>query len=980
MVYNHRNFSHIKLCTGILISLILLSCVSQKKKGEYKGLRKFYHNTTAKYNAFFNARELMVASVEKLSDGHKDNYGKVLPVFPYEAIEDATSEKPNLDKAIEKVASDINQHRYSRWADDCYFLLCKAQYLKKDYETAENSYEFMLNEYQPSRILASKNLSSSEKAKKVKKEKEKKKEDAKKEAKRRAKEKEKARQKAREALRKKAKQGSSVKDISNEEIMGKSKSEKKKDEVKKEELKVVTNVGSKLVPHRPIYWEASIWAAKNLIKRGKYYEAEYKLNEIENDPATHEKLKGELYATKANLYLSNENPDKAIQELKKAIDFTSKKKLKARYAYILGQLYQKIDRPLSSDEYFKMVVKFHPDYDMTFHAKMNLLINRSKQGHSTELLISDLEKLAKDSKNADYLGELYYAIAQVHYNSKNTNEAIAGLNQAIQNSQNNNFVKADAYLMLGNIQFELNNFQQAKYYYDSTLTVLTKNDSRRGMVNKFIANLKDIADQLEIINLNDSLIRISGLTTKEKRALAIQLKNRKKVLNTDNSSSTDPLGVNSKVVRSPDFMNRVNARDQIESRFQPANNGKSSFFAYDIKATNRGRSLFEQNWGTRELEDNWRRSKKSIQNSTLEGGVENRVNDSLNVNEVLEEDLAELLKGIPETEEQKQAIHKKIMEAMFQLGVAYRDKIEDYNRSQKTLNELLTRYPLTDRYADVVYYQYLNCLDLNNSECANKNKELLINKFADSYYAKLLTDPEFAKNQMNKKDEITLAYERAYLLFESGNYEESHRIIQALKTNLNANKSLRAKADMLSAFCIGKSSGKDAYMAALKEIVANYPGTPQESKAKEMLRFLRGDKDAFEVVTVSEIQAAEFAQEEDKPHYMLIVFFNPPLKQVDKAKISISDYHAKYNKLDNLKMTSVEINTDNNTSAILVRKFEDKSQAMKYYQSVSRNRDEYVPGYQAYELYPISQNNYRKILDLRSVKEYQDFFKKNYEN
>lgn len=137
----------------ILLLLVVLSCVSQKKKGEYKGLSKFYHNTSAKYNAYFNARELMNLSLSRIEAGFKEDYSKVLAVFPYEATEDVGGEKANLDKAIEKVATDISIHKYSRWADDCYFLLAKAQYVKKDYETAEASYDFLLNEYQPSRIL-----------------------------------------------------------------------------------------------------------------------------------------------------------------------------------------------------------------------------------------------------------------------------------------------------------------------------------------------------------------------------------------------------------------------------------------------------------------------------------------------------------------------------------------------------------------------------------------------------------------------------------------------------------------------------------------------------------------------------------------------------------------------------------------------------------------------------------------------------------
>ncbi|MBK8643362.1 MAG: hypothetical protein IPN15_14475 [Saprospiraceae bacterium] len=41
---------------------------------------------------------------------------------------------------------------------------------------------------------------------------------------------------------------------------------------------------------------------------------------------------------------------------------------------------------------------------------------------------------------------------------------------------------------------------------------------------------------------------------------------------------------------------------------------------------------------------------------------------------------------------------------------------------------------------------------------------------------------------------------------------------------------------------------------------------------------------------------------------------------------------------------------------------------MKYYEGVQRNISEYIPGFQNYETYPLTPNNYRKILELKSVK------------
>lgn len=80
-------------------------------------------------------------------------------------------------------------------------------------------------------------------------------------------------------------------------------------------------MGSKLVPHRPIYWEASIWAAKNLVERAKYYEALSILKDINGDINTPENLYEELNATFAHVYLRQNKLEAAIPYLKNAIEY-----------------------------------------------------------------------------------------------------------------------------------------------------------------------------------------------------------------------------------------------------------------------------------------------------------------------------------------------------------------------------------------------------------------------------------------------------------------------------------------------------------------------------------------------------------------------------------------------------------------------------------------------------------------------------------
>lgn len=530
-----------------------------------------------------------------------------------------------------------------------------------------------------------------------------------------------------------------------------------------------------------------------------------------------------------------------------------------------------------------------------------------------------------------------------------------------------NAQKAESFFQLGEYFFEQQDYLKAKNYYDSTMTMMGKTDPRRTAVAKVVANLEEIAKHLESIALNDSLLRIAALSVKDKRALAIQLKNAKKV-KTPESTKDNKSRFAELDAFAADPFGRENAV-QTETK-----KGSSSFFAYDQRAINRGRSEFEQLWGSRTLEDNWRRKNKntfSINEIATEEAEEEK--DSL------EADLAQILKGIPETPEQIQEINDKIAESQFQLGVLYREKLNNYIKSTKSLKGLLTSYPKTTRKPDALYYLYLNCLDVDDQACANSFKDQIIYEFPGSHYGKILSDPEYVKSLLAKRDEITNEYNKAYSYYSNKQYKEAFELLQLLKNRMGGGHKLLAKTALLSAFCVGNTEGKDVYINALKDVVANHPSTPEEIKAKEILRFLRGDQDAFVEIRQSELDKFNFKAEDDKLHFMLVVLYNPEEKVTNKVKISISDYNGNYHLSEKLKMTSVELDTESNNPILVIRKFDSKKQAMKYFEGVMKKPKEFISDFDNWELLAVTQNNYREILRLKSLSEYKTYFKKNYE-
>lgn len=128
---------------------VLTACVTKKSRDDQSKIGQYYHNLTSRFNGWFNANELLVQSIATLEDQHVDNYNEILPLYEYAAVDNADAVKADLDEAIKKVSVVVTMHKYSDWADDCYLLIGKSLYLKKDYEAAENAFEYYMDEFQP---------------------------------------------------------------------------------------------------------------------------------------------------------------------------------------------------------------------------------------------------------------------------------------------------------------------------------------------------------------------------------------------------------------------------------------------------------------------------------------------------------------------------------------------------------------------------------------------------------------------------------------------------------------------------------------------------------------------------------------------------------------------------------------------------------------------------------------------------------------
>jgi hypothetical protein len=182
--------------------------------------------------------------------------------------------------------------------------------------------------------------------------------------------------------------------------------------------------------------------------------------------------------------------------------------------------------------------------------------------------------------------------------------------------------------------------------------------------------------------------------------------------------------------------------------------------------------------------------------------------------------------------------------------------------------------------------------------------------------------------------------------------------------------------------CIGNLKGKDDYIDALKNVIAQYPEAPEATRAREILRLLgenigSGPGQQRELPAEAG-QIGEFKVANDQLHYVIVVFRNDI--SLNDAKVAITNYNEKYHGPQKLRMNNIYLAEESSKYPLIaIRRFKDKAEAMSYYDTVKKNQGDFLDKSKFdYEVLPISQDNYKELLKSKNLDQYRKFFSLNY--
>ncbi len=119
--------------------------LKSEKTGEKKFTlpRRFIQNTVSHYNYYFNASNKINEVIERARLSNKDNYAALLPFYSYSLNKTAT-QSSELDSVIYKATAGILLHDLrTDWVDNLYLLIGQAYYLRKNFDSASMTFQFI---------------------------------------------------------------------------------------------------------------------------------------------------------------------------------------------------------------------------------------------------------------------------------------------------------------------------------------------------------------------------------------------------------------------------------------------------------------------------------------------------------------------------------------------------------------------------------------------------------------------------------------------------------------------------------------------------------------------------------------------------------------------------------------------------------------------------------------------------------------------
>ncbi len=534
--------------------------------------------------------------------------------------------------------------------------------------------------------------------------------------------------------------------------------------------------------------------------------------------------------------------DSAAIYLEQALDNAESREEKARWEYLIGQLYDKANKPEEGAKWYEKTVGTTLNPVLEIYARLNTIRDHKGDDKILQENIKELERMARKDRYLVYRDIIYYAAAEMELERNNIPGARALLLKATSYPGNDPAMRSKVFLLLGDLCFKEKNYPDAKRFYDS-ITNLSPGLVDPKAFAKLKGTLGKIVGYQNTIHREDSLQQLAAMPEDQLTAylkkLAKQLRKKRGGRDDDSEVSGGPLS----------FNDNNGPSDMFNSSSQ-----KGDWYFYNPTLKGKGYTEFKAQWGNRPNVDNWQRMaaiKQATPTTVIsDDAAAGGANAAAAAGPITYEDL---LKTVPLTPTQLAASNDSVEKAQFSLGKIYLEGLEDYRSTIDTLEAFLTRFPNSKNRPEALFllaYCYSKTGDMAKAAAVQNE---LKQKYSGTNFEKIVSSPNGVTPDSLAKQEMTRRYDNIYNLFIEGKFDEAQAEKKIADSMYHENYWTPQLLYIQSVYYIQQRQD-DSAKKSLQDIIRVFPKTAMAAKAKALIDVLGRRKQIEDYLTNLQIQ------------------------------------------------------------------------------------------------------------------------------
>ena len=590
--------------------------------------------------------------------------------------------------------------------------------------------------------------------------------------------------------------------------------------------------------------EANLWQARCYAAMGSTFEAERLLARVRDTDLNTPAMRSLYCLAEVDMLVKSGREAEAVAPLREAVDL-AKGPMKTRLRFLLGQILQRSgDRAGAYAAFGKVAGSSSAPYRTRFNARIKQ--SEVYTGGDIDGETKSLRSMLRFDRNHEYADQIYYAIGNLYLSRRDTARAIDNYILAAKKSTRNGIDRALAQLRLGSVYFDRRRYDLAQPCYSEAVPQLPADFPDLKQIRRRSEVLDELAVYAGNVALQDSLLRLSQLSPEQQLAVANRLVEQLKQREKEEAEE----------LRRTEYEARRDASSSAVPQTQgntPAtfsiNNDRSWYF-YNTAVKNAGRTEFQKRWGSRKLEDDWRRRNKtsfsfSDFDTPSEGYNEAATTDTPDNQSPSDIAAAEgaydphnpeyYLAGIPSTDLEKATAREVVQEGLYNMGLILKDKLDDFPAAATQWGILLRDYPDNIYRLDTYFNLYLMYMRMGDTVEAERWRRRILSDFAESEQGLALRDPDYIGSLRRMNERQNAVYEEAYAAFVDGDKATVRRKAAEMADSFPMSP-IMPKIMFVEALTYVSPATSDEFAGKIRTLLQRYPEADVSPLASTWLR------------------------------------------------------------------------------------------------------------------------------------------------